>query len=235
MALRQEPTSTSQTSASGRARPERGAAFRTHLAVYLVRRAVPVHAQPPDQPRSISGSTGRLFFWGWALVFHAVVTYGDRRACARPGGAALARPGLAATPLGPDDRADRAASTVAPFAGDGVRRGSRTDRTAQGDRPAIATGRARTGDAIHAEAERIVAAWPRPRRRATVHRFDADAGAGRIAPRRYIDAASHGVASADEALRRIAERDLPLLEPPRRMPTIHPRRRRPAAASAIRA
>jgi hypothetical protein len=68
-------------------------------------------------------------------------------------------------------------------------------------------------EAFTAEAERIVAAMARQRAdAASVRRFDAET----LAPvasllGQYADAARQGVPSADEAARRIAERDLPIM------------------------
>ena len=207
MALRHEPVNVDTRQRSRASRKE--AAFRTHLAVYLCVGLFLFTLNIVTSPFNL-WFYWPLFFWGWGLVFHALATYGADAPSRVPEVLRSLAPWLGNA--APPRQAASQPEPVAPFAAEAFATvHERIERIKE-----IAWGIDDEGvrvriDAFNAEAERIVAAMARQRvAAASVRRFDAEM----LVPvasllQTYIDAASHGVPSADEAARRIAERDLP--------------------------
>lgn len=209
MALRHEPLNvgTRQRSRISRTEP----AFRTHLAVYLGVGLFLFTLNLLTSPFDL-WFYWPLFFWGWGLAFHAFATYGSATPARVPEVLRSLAPWLG--DASPARHADVQPDTAAPFAAEAFAAVHERIERIKAISCGIAADDVRGQvEAFTAEAERIIAAMARQRAgAASVRRFDAEM----LAPvasllEQYADAARHGVPSADEAARRLAERDLPIV------------------------
>ena len=209
MALRHEPVDVGTRKRLRTSREE--AAFRTHLAAYLGVGLFLFTLNLLTSPFDL-WFYWPLFFWGWGLAFHAFATYGADAPSRVPEVLRSLAPWLG--DASPSPKTDTHPETAAPFAAEAFaavhERIEHIKATSWGIADDDVRGQV---EAFTAEAERLVAAMARERAdAASVRRFDAEM----LAPvasllDQYADAARHGVLSADEITRRIAERDLPIV------------------------
>lgn len=214
MALRQEPAEDVKTADFQPAkRSKKESAFRGHLTVYIVTGLFLLTLNLLTSPGEL-WFYWPLFFWGWALVFQAVATYGADAPMRVVAELRSIVPWLPSSLPAPAPAAKRAAN-AAPFAAAAFasvhERIERLKETAW----QIPDGPAREqAMRICAAADRIVAAMAADRTGAeTVAWFDTSL----LEPTaslldRYARLASRGVSGADDTLRRVEEQNLPQLE-----------------------
>jgi hypothetical protein len=199
-------------------------AFRGHLVVYLVTGCFLLTLNLLTSPGDL-WFYWPLFFWGWALVFQAVATFGAQAPARTMEALRAIIPGLA------NATAPSAPSAAPPSTAPAPRRASRANSA-----PFAATafaavherieelreivrqipeGQVRVqADRICAAADRIVAVMAADRAsEELVSWFDSQL----LTPTTsllggYVRLAGRGVAGAEETLRRVEEQNLPLLE-----------------------
>ena len=214
MALHHETAEDAQTDAWRQSKRGKGeAAFRGHLTVYLCMGLFLFTLNILTSPFDL-WFYWPLFFWGWALVFQAVATYGAEAPTRVLADLRAIVPWLPKSPP-PAAPAPVRAAGAAPFAAAAF--ASVHERI---ERLKEITGQIPEGPArdralrMCAAADRIVATMAADRTdAATVGWFDSQL----VEPtesllRRYARLTSRGVAGADETLRRVEEHNLPLLE-----------------------
>jgi hypothetical protein len=188
-------------------------AFRGHLMIYLVTGLFLLTLNLLTSPGEL-WFYWPLFFWGWALIFQAVATFGAdaprrviealRSIVPGLGGAALARP----RPVAPIANAKPFPATALAAADERIQRLWRIAEQ-------IPT------EAVRDQAFRICAAADRIAAAMAADRTDAETVAWfndrLLEPTetlfsRYLRLTSRGIASADETLRRVESQNLPLIE-----------------------
>jgi hypothetical protein len=200
------------------------AAYRSHLMVYLVTGCFLLTLNLLTSPGDL-WFYWPLFFWGWALVFQAVATFGAQAPARTLEALRAIIPGLssattpsAPTPAPPDTvpaarrvtRANSAPFAATAFAAVHERIEELREITLQ-----IPQGSVREqADRICAAADRIVAAMAADRAsEELVGWFDTQL----LTPTAsllgsYVRLSGRGVAGAEETLRHVEEQNLPLLE-----------------------
>ena len=187
------------------------AAFRSHLTIYLVVGLFLLTLNLLTSPGEL-WFYWPLFFWGWALVFHAVGTYGAEAPWRALAAVRSIVPGLGSTVLSP---ATRRAPRSAPFAAAAFASVHERIEGLKEITRQIPDGPVRVqAFRICAAAERIAEVMAADRTDAmTVNWFNERL----LAPTEslltsYVRLAGRDVAGAGETLRRVEEQNLPLIE-----------------------
>jgi hypothetical protein len=211
---RQESEESADRAAAGEkeAKSSRGeAAFRSHLTIYLVTGLFLFTLNLLTSPGEL-WFYWPLFFWGWALVFQAVFTYGAEAPWRALAVVRSIVPGLTAPDLGPTTRR---ASGAAPFAAMAFASVHERIERLKGISRQIPDGSVREQALrICAAADRIAEVMAADRTDAkTVDWFNTHV----LEPTEslltgYVRLAGRGVAGAGETLRRVEEQNLPLIE-----------------------
>jgi hypothetical protein len=187
------------------------AAFRSHLTIYLVTGLFLLTLNLLTSPREL-WFYWPLFFWGWALVFQAVATYGAEAPWRVLAAVRSIVPGLSSTVLAPASR--RAPGSV-PFAAAAF--ASVHERIEGLKEIALQI----PDGPVREQAIRICAAADRVAEVMAADRTDARTVSWfsdrLLAPTEsllasYVRLSGRGVAGAGETLRRVEEQNLPLIE-----------------------
>ena len=187
------------------------AAFRSHLTIYIVVGLFLLTLNLLTSPGEL-WFYWPLFFWGWALVFHAVGTYGAEAPWRALAAVRSIVPGLGSTVQLP---ATRRASSSAPFAATAF---ASVHERIEGLK--VITRQIPDGP-VREQALRICAAADRIAEVMAADRTDARTvnwfNERLLAPTEsllagYVRLAGRDVAGAGETLRRVEEQNLPLIE-----------------------
>ncbi len=211
MALRQETVDMGGRHRSRTSKKASG--FRTHLAVYLGVGLFLFTLNLLTSPFHL-WFYWPMFFWGWALVIHAFVTYGTDAPSRALNDLRSLVPGLSNV-LPAATVSAAGAVAAAPFAAEAFAAVHERTERLKALAWQIPDGPARErAIGIWNATDQIAAAMAADRAdAATVCRFEADL----LAPAeslfaQIVHAASHGGPDAAEETRRLAEHDLPLLQ-----------------------
>ena len=187
------------------------AAFRSHLTIYIVVSLFLLTLNLLTSPGEL-WFYWPLFFWGWALVFHAVGTYGAEAPSRVLAAVRSIVPGLAATVQSPPTRR---APNSAPFAATAF---ASVHERIEGLKEIA---RQIPDGPVREQALRICAAADRIAEVMAADRTDAQTvnwfNERLLAPTEsllagYVRLAGRDVAGASETLRRVEEQNLPLIE-----------------------